>query len=701
MNILSTYTFFKSLSCRSLIMLTCFMTAGLIGEKSIAQCAGGETELYLTINTDEWGYECYWQITPAGNNCNTGTIAEGGNLDQVGCGGAGDQDATTAEGYNNFDSVEEGPICLTIGSTYTLHFIDDYGDGGSDFVLNLFGFNMFTYQGTGEGGEFDFTVAQPLLYDAGGLQILSYGYVQQPNNLVRAKFFNYGSEVITDIELSYSVEGGSPVTGDISGLNVAPYTAFTVDHPLLWSASSDGDYELSAWISSINGNADMNTSNDVAVKQLIVGPGIPNILDQYMVSVPEPEAVVSTGVTNPRDLDFHPILTRKELWVVLKSTENSGGRTVKVSSAGESDQDELAQQDGNAWHFMSLPTGIAFSKNENFGTSPGVYDANHDGGSPFTGPALWSSDPAIYAQPSGGNGSHLDMLHESPYSMGIAWETENKFWVTCGDHEEIMSFDFQDDHGPGNDDHADGIIYKYPIPGYDEDPDHEVPDHLIFDHATGWLYVCNSQLNRVFRINTATGTPGDDEDPHEATAVYKFMDNFVWEEYITDGLDRPTGIDIVENRMIVSNYNTGDINLYDISGDTPILLTVIPTGSNGIMGIKVGPDGLIWYVNSVTDKVMRVAMSPAGVDENSTDFHFSMSPNPAKDILTIGYSHINNLINAEVQILDISGRVVMTLPMGANHSTQLDVTPLANGLYQVVLKNQDNFLASEKLIIER
>ena len=77
---------------------------------------------------------------------------------------------------------------------------------------------------------------------------------------------------------------------------------------------------------------------------------------------------------------------------------------------------------------MSLPSGISFSTNGNFATSPSVFDANHNGGTPFTGPSLWSSDPSIYAQPSGGNGSHIDMLHENPNALGIESEEKNIFY---------------------------------------------------------------------------------------------------------------------------------------------------------------------------------------------------------------------------------------------------------------------------------
>lgn len=67
---------------------------------------------------------------------------------------------------------------------------------------------------------------------------------------------------------------------------------------------------------------------------------------------------------------------------------------------------------------------------------------------------------SIYAEPSGGNGSHLDMLHESPYCQGIASETLNRFWVVDGNLGDIVMYDFKADHGPGNNDHADGVVHR-------------------------------------------------------------------------------------------------------------------------------------------------------------------------------------------------------------------------------------------------
>ena len=133
----------------------------------------------------------------------------------------------------------------------------------------------------------------------------------------------------------------------------------------------------------------------------------------------------SDGLDRPQDLDFHPSAERGfELWIVNKGTEDTGSDVVILHDAGKPTQQSEHRIDGNAWHFMNLTTALAFSDdNGNWTESPEITDANHSGGT-FTGPSLWSSDLSVFAMPSGGNGSHLDMLHQSPNSMGIAHEVD-------------------------------------------------------------------------------------------------------------------------------------------------------------------------------------------------------------------------------------------------------------------------------------
>ena len=119
------------------------------------------------------------------------------------------------------------------------------------------------------------------------------------------------------------------------------------------------------------------------------------------------------------------------------------------------------------------------------------------------------------------------------------------------------------------------------------------------------------------------------------------------------------------------------------------------------MGIKVGPDGLIWYVNSVTDKVMRITQAPVSVAELDAPINFNISPNPANAFVNISYSQTLQLNNPEIQILDISGRIIFTKSMGLNNSVRVETNELAAGVYLVRMLDGLQELRMERLVIAK
>ena len=70
----------------------------------LSQCEEGETAIEFVIDTDAWGYEMYWELTPSGSGCGSADfLASGGNSENVGCDGAGsDGSGGTTYGNNAF-----------------------------------------------------------------------------------------------------------------------------------------------------------------------------------------------------------------------------------------------------------------------------------------------------------------------------------------------------------------------------------------------------------------------------------------------------------------------------------------------------------------------------------------------------------------------------------------------------------------------
>lgn len=681
------------------IFLGCICCCLFQTNQTLAQCGAGEVEVSFVFLTDNWGYESYWELVPDGNGCGNGTIASGGNTAQLNCNSGGaPYTATNGNGYGNNTSITEDNICVAEGTALDLFIIDDYGDGGLEIEVYVDGYQVDFFEGSGGSNTFSFNADLPPAYDLQAYKFQTpYSYMQPGAVSVEVTLFNPGLTTITDLTLNYQVDNGQVQTASATGLDLGNFETEHVEHSIPWIASN-GTYVLKAWASSLNGNDDLNNSNDTITRVVEVGPPTPNIIDSYLGVANylfEEFGSAGDGLDKPTDLDFHPVLIRKELWVINKKTEANGGSTTTYYDAGEPNQTSETREDGNNWHFMSLPTGIAFGENENFANSPGVYDANHDGGTPFTGPALWSSDPAIYAQPSGGNGSHLDMLHESPECQGIAHEIDNVYWVFDGYSSDLVRYDFAEDHGPGNSYHSDAIVKRFSDDQVVKDPNDKIVSHLVLDKATGWLYVVDHGNDRVIRIDINSGNQGGTPPfvGGEALHHYSYTTGYTQETVVISGLAKPAGIDIVEDRMIVSDYETSDIIIYDISSVPAVELGRINTGATGIMGVKIGPEGRIWYVDYDANKLYRVEGQGVNISEQ-TEIDFSVYPNPTNTgdfRINVRSENVHSL-----EIYDLTGKLVHARTLTA--SVSID-TELESGVYLIRITDKETGLSGEQKLI--
>ena len=333
------------------------------------------------------------------------------------------------------------------------------------------------------------------------------------------------------------------------------------------------------------------------------------------------------GLNNPRDLDFHTDQNRSnELWVINENSAtfdpNFGGSTVTYYNAGSENQWTDYRKDSYSGHFMNTASAIAFSDNGGFANTLDVQDANGNQNGYFSGCTLWDSDTSIYARINQNGpelGSHWDMLHQSPYSVGIAAETDNIYWLFDGYHNTIARYNFQEphsDHEHGGEDHSDGIIHRY-----DEIVIERVSglsSHMVMDQVQGILYICDTGNQRILKMNTNSGNINYSLSPYgENIEGYYSMNGAEYETIIDSGLVSPTGIDIFDNYLLVSDYSTGQIIIYEIGQNNNIheLKRLQTDMTNDVMGIKVGPDGSIWYVCTNSNKLYQM-LPPMSGDMN-------------------------------------------------------------------------------------
>lgn len=319
------------------------------------------------------------------------------------------------------------------------------------------------------------------------------------------------------------------------------------------------------------------------------------------------------GLAMPRDLKFNPEKPG-ELWVVNRSSEG----VVIYQAAGTDSQTAEARTDSFHAHFMAKVSSLAFGEYTNFASC----QESNNGGNDFMGPTLWSSDLDIFAnvnqnfspdlvcepypraksRPFGYLGSHIDMLHQSPYCVGIAHATGNAFWTFDGANGNLVYYDFVQDHGPGNDDHSDGRLRRYTdvvlkrVAG--------VPGHMIVDETTGHLYIADTGTGRVLKVDPSTAREaGNLRATNEPLAAYKkFLGATV--QVFAQGLQQPSGIAINDGRLFVSDHATGEIIAYSL--ETGMELDRVATGAEAIMGLAVSPEGQVWYVDAGSNTVTRV-----------------------------------------------------------------------------------------------
>lgn len=413
----------------------------------------------------------------------------------------------------------------------------------------------------------------------------------------------------------------------------------------------------------------------------------------------------SKGLVNPQDLDFVP--GKPNEWWVLNYEANSGS-VVIFYNAGEANQSSEFRRDSHADHFMVRPSAIAFGDNGNFTTTHEVQNTN-PGTPTFMGPALWTSDTSIFARmhqsnwdPSKPLGSHIDMLHQSPFSMGVAHDHDNAYWVFDGYSGHICKYDFKTPHDIGADDHADGEIFRYSSLNVTREVG--IPSHLAMDKKNKWLYIVDGGTGRILRLKTDSGTPGAslmaDAGAGEPIAVYKEMNGFTTEVVVASGLSKPCGIDYSDGRIIVSDNATGEIFVYNVTTMPATLIGKINTGSVGVMGVRVDKSNRIWYVNRMKREVVRIDNPnvPTTIQEVYNETTFRIYPNPANDIVFVEFENTPAQDQNSVRLYDMTGKLVHSV-IATGKLVKFNTGGLAKGVYTIEVSNIQERIV-KKLIIQ-
>ena len=374
-------------------------------------------------------------------------------------------------------------------------------------------------------------------------------------------------------------------------------------------------------------------------------------------SVKKLETGVPTAFAQPRALGFHP--TSGNLWVGNNNTDSltilRGVFNRSEGAAGAPTTSGLAHRFDRAhYHYMDRMASLAFGAGSSLVTcqeSENTYDGKKTANR-FMGPSLYDTiatvgspemggwpkgrhiyidaagnacDPHVAADASsdGSNDAptcfmtHIDMLHASPNCMGIAHDPEpttpfnNVFWVFDGLNNTLIRYDFEKPHGPGSLDHSLANVRRYPeinltrVPG--------VPGHMVVDAQTRTLFIADTGGGRIVAVDADSGrfiNHARSDLGGNFTLWSSPLSSFEYSMFgcarhktFATGLDRPSGLALHGNTLLVAEHGTGKI--VALHRSTGARLGELATGASKLFGLAVEPvTGVLWFVDGADNSAV-------------------------------------------------------------------------------------------------
>ena len=134
--------------------------------------------------------------------------------------------------------------------------------------------------------------------------------------------------------------------------------------------------------------------------------------------------------------------------------------------------------------------------------------------------------------------------------------------------------------------------------------------------------------------------------------------------------------------------------MYDISTATPSLLTTINTGATGLMGLKIGHDGRIWYVDAEANTVNKINVTAVidtatSILDQELAWMVSVYPNPTTDRVNVILPS-ENYSEFEINIYNALGARIAGYLRIQENELSINLSNFETGVYFLEVKTESS-----------
>ena len=86
---------------------------------------------------------------------------------------------------------------------------------------------------------------------------------------VKGTVTNNAGVAITTMDIEYTIDGGTPVVANLTGLNIAPLATYDFTHTTAWTPTTEATFNVEVTITAVNGAADADISDNVMDQDVV------------------------------------------------------------------------------------------------------------------------------------------------------------------------------------------------------------------------------------------------------------------------------------------------------------------------------------------------------------------------------------------------------------------------------------------------